>query len=361
VDLKWSEIERNLMARIFGKEYSKQDLLKKTGNLSQVGGIKEYTFRTGRSKGVDAIDVNAGDLQFTILNSRCLDIGQASYKGLPFGYISKSGLRTPEYFVENKARGFLDSFYGGLLTTSGLNNIGRDCTLDGREYGVHGEIANIPAESVAIKEYWEEDELFFEISGKIRHSRFYAEDLVMERKIITSLGSKTINIIDTIENNDFTRVPLMLLYHINLGFPFLDTLSQLYIPNLEKSWARTESAERGLKSFDTFTDPVDGIEEECFYHAIRSPDKAAKICLFNPDLGENGMGVYLKYNTEQLPVFLQWKMMRSREYVCGFAPATTYAEGRKNALEKSEALFIEPMEKKTFKIEIGITEEKEIY
>ena len=183
----------------------------------------------------------------------------------------------------------------------------------------------------------------------------------MERKIKTSLGSNKINIIDTIENQDFTRVPVMLLYHINLGFPFLDSQSELIIPNLEKSWARTESAKKGLKDFNAFCDPVDGIEEECFYHTINSPDEKAAICLFNPQLGEKGMGVYLKYDTKQLPVFLQWKMMRSREYVCGFAPATTYAEGRKNALEKSEALFIEPMKKKTFKIEIGITEEKEIY
>jgi len=347
------------MARLFGKEYRKEELLKKTGNLSQVGGISEFTYRSGRAKGVDALDVNMGDLRFTVLNSRCLDIGQASFKGYPFGYISKSGIRAPAFFQEKKGIGFLDSFYGGLLTTSGLNNIGSDCVVGDREYGVHGEIANIPAEKVSIKEYWQDDEFFSEISGIIRHSRFYAEDLVMERKIITSLGSRKINIIDTIENSDFVRVPLMLLYHINLGFPFLNANSRLFIPNLEKSWARTESAKKGLENFNTFTEPVDGIEEECFYHSINSPDKKAVICLYNPDLGENGMGVYLKYNTEQLPVFLQWKMMRSREYVCGFAPATTYAEGRQNALEKGEALFIDPMEKKSFEIEMGITEEWE--
>ena len=104
-------------------------------------------------------------------------------------------------------------------------------------------------------------------------------------------------------------------------------------------------------------DPVDGIEEECFYHAIEAQDHQAYICLFNPQLGRDGMGVYLKYDTRQLPVFLQWKMMRSREYVCGFCPATTYTEGRKNALEKNEAMYIEPLEKKTFCLEIGIVEE----
>jgi len=317
------------MAKLFGKEYTKQELLKKTGNLSQVAGMKEYTYNSGRGKGVDAIDVNAGELQFTVFKSRCLDIGQASFRGYPFGYISKSGLRAPAYFHEKKAIGYLDSFYGGLLTTCGLNNIGNDCIVDGREYGVHGEIANIPAEMVSVKEYWDEDELFFEISGIVRHSRFYAEDLVLERKISTSLGSEKIIITDTIENRDFTRIPMMLLYHINLGFPFLDSQSELIFPKLKKTWAQYDL-----------------------------PDKQAKICLFNPHIGENGMGVYLKYNTEQLPVFIEWKMMRSREYVCGFAPATNYVEGRQTAIEKNEFDYIEPMEKKSFEIEIGITKEK---
>jgi len=346
------------MAKLFGKDYTRQELLKKTGNLSQVTGLKEYTFNSGRAKGVDAIDVNAGNLQFTVLKSRCLDIGQASFRGYPIGYLSKSGLRAPAYFREKKGIGYLDSFYGGLLTTCGLNNIGNDCIVDGREYGVHGEIANIPAEKVSVTEYWDEDELFFEISGIVRHSRFYAEDLVLKRKISTKLGSSKINISDTIENRDFARIPMMLLYHINLGFPFLDSQSELIFPKLKKSWARTPSAEKGLTTFKEFIEPVDGIEEECFYHEYDLPDKQARICLFNPQLGENGMGVYLKYNTEQLPVFVEWKMMRSREYVCGFAPATHYVTGRKVALEKNEFSYIESMEEKHFEIEIGITEDR---
>jgi len=345
------------MAFIYGKEYSKEELLKKTGNITQVGGLKEYIFDSGKAKGVEAIDVDAGDLKFTVLSSRCLDIGQATYKGYPFGYIAKSGLRAPNYFVEYKRKGFLDSFYGGLLTTSGLNNIGVDCDISGRAYGVHGEIANMPAEMVSKKMFWEGDDLFFEISGRIRHSRFYAEDLEMDRTIRTKLGSNKIKIIDTIENKDFASVPLFLLYHINLGFPFLDADSQFYIQHRTKTWARTESAKKGIATFHSFTKPVDGIDEECFYHKIESPDNMAKICLFNPTLHEKGLGVTLSYDIRQLPVFLQWKMMRSREYVCGFAPATTYAEGRKNALEKNEVAFINPLERKTFEIEIAVIDD----
>lgn len=348
------------MATLFGKEYSREELLKKTGNLAQVCGMQEYTFNSGRGKGVDAIGVNAGDLQFTVLNSRSLDIGQAFYKGLPFAYLSKSGLRSPEYFVEDKGKGFLDSFYGGLLTTCGLNNIGSDCEVDGREYGVHGEMANIPAEMISKREFWEGGQLNLEISGIVRHSRFYAEDLVMERKIQTSLGAKAINVTDTIENCDFKSIPLMLLYHINLGFPFLDSCSKLYTTKIRKSWPRTPSAAKGVKDYAHFTEPVDGIEEECFYHEFDTDDGMVTACLFNPELGKAGMGVYVRYDTKQLPVIIQWKMMRSREYVCGLNPATTYGEGRKQGLEKGEVMFIDPLEKKQFSLEIGITEGEEL-
>lgn len=342
------------MAELFGKKRTKEELTRKTGNLSQICGFKEYTYNSGMAKGVDAIDVDAGELKFTVFTSRCLDIGQAYYKGIPFGYVSKSCLRNPGYFVENGKKGFLESFYGGLLTTSGLNNIGTECIVDGREYGLHGEIANIPAENVNKHMYWENNELYFEISGEVRHSRFYAENLVLERKIRTSLGSNKLSIVDTVENRDFTSVPLMLLYHINLGFPFLDAGSRLVMPGLKESRPRTASAKKGLKALDSFTDPIDGIEEECYYHTFKQ--ETATICLFNPQLGGNGMGIYLRYDTKQLPVFLQWKMMRSREYICGFAPATNYAEGRKKAIEEGEINYIEPFEKKVFCIELGVTE-----
>lgn len=51
------------MAKIFGKEYPKEQLMKKTGSLSQVCGIREFTSNSGRAKGVDAIDMDA-DISF---------------------------------------------------------------------------------------------------------------------------------------------------------------------------------------------------------------------------------------------------------------------------------------------------------
>ena len=143
---------------------------------------------------------------------------------------------------------------------------------------------------VSKRMFWEDDQLNFEILGTIRHSRFYAEDLVMQRKIQTSLGTNSIIITDTIENRDFKSVPLMLLYHINIGFPFLDADSELYTTKIKKSQPRTPSAAKGLADYKHFSEPEDGIEEECFYHTFDLDDGMACACLYNPNLGASGMG-----------------------------------------------------------------------
>ena len=53
----------------------KQELLKYIGSVEQIGGIRDYTYNDGKSKGVRAIEVNTGNLRFTIFPdslSRCL-------------------------------------------------------------------------------------------------------------------------------------------------------------------------------------------------------------------------------------------------------------------------------------------------
>ena len=290
--------------KLFGQQISKVDLMKKIGNISQVAGVKEYTLRTGKAKNVDAIDVNAGDLRFTVLPSRALDIAWGSYKEYPFSYISKSGICSPEYYRKEAKNGFLENFFGGVLTTSGLNNIGSRCEVDGRIYGMHGDISNIPAEEISVRTYWEADEYWIKVSGKIRHSLFYAEDLIFEREITTKVGENKIYIKDSVENQDFKVTPFMLFYHFNFGYPFLDVNSQIISSPIVKTQARTKGAEEGIKDHASFIQPVDGMEEECFYHWFK-PDENNKItcCLFNLELGENGLGIYIKYDADELPLF----------------------------------------------------------
>jgi hypothetical protein len=342
------------MAKLFGKQLTRQQIYARVGSLSQIAGIRQYTLNSGRAEGVDAVEVNTGYFSFVLLPSRCLDIAAASYRGIPLGYMSKSGIRAPQYFYESGDKGFLDSFYGGLLTTSGLNNIGASSADGGKNYGMHGELANTPAEEVCCETGWEGDECGFCVRANMMHGRFYGEDLLFQRTVTARMGENRIVIEDSIENLDFEPAVNMLLYHINFGYPLVDETTEFLTSPIVKTQPRTPKAALGLDAFRALCLPTPRYEEECFYHWFRADaDGYAYTALYNPDLG---FSVYLKYDTKALPYYVQWKMMRSREYVFGFAPCNSWCEGRGDARAKGLLPQIEPFEKKTFRLELGIVE-----
>lgn len=348
------------MAVYLGAEYTRENLMRRLGSLSQIAGIEETVYSAGRMQGVKSLRIRAGEFELNVLPSRCLDIAQASYRGYPLGYLSKSGIRAPQYFSADSPRGFLDNFFGGLLTTCGLNNIGSSCEENGRTYPQHGELSNCPAEQISIEERWNGNQYQMRVSGCIRHSRFYAEDFLLRRSISVNLGENRFFLEDEIENQDFAPAPIMLLYHINLGFPFLSERAYLITSPILSTTPR-EGTSPGTQSQCTlFGAPEDGKTEECFYHQFQ-PDADGKVtvCLFNPDLGEHGLGIYIRYDPTEFPYFVQWKMLRSREYVCGFAPATAHLEGRAREAAQYGLPPLAPGESRRFRTEFGAVQSAE--
>ncbi len=343
------------MADMFGKSYSRPELLRRTGSIEQIAGIREYTYDSGRAAGTKAISVDTGRLRFEVLPSRCLDVSAAGYRGVPFGYLSKSGIRHPAYFSKIDSTGFMDNFFGGPLTTCGLHNIGSPRELNGKKYELHGEMNNIPAEKVGVAENWNGDECEYVVTGEMRHSRFYAEDLVLKRKITAKMGGSSICIEDEIENQDFAPSMCLLLYHCQFGFPFLDAETKLFTSPAEKIEARPGVPPEKVRDCKRFSAPVDGEAEQCFYHYFKpDADGNAAACLFNPNLGEKGMGVFVKFDARTLPYFVEWKMLRSREYVCGLEPGTALLDDRDGEVLRASEL--QPLEKRAFKVEIGVVE-----
>lgn len=110
-----------------------------------------------------------------------------------------------------------------------------------------------------------------------------------------------------------------------------------------------------LKQSMSFAPPEDDADETCFYIEFE-PDSQGNVtaCLFNPNLGEEGMGAYVRYRCDTLPVFIHWTILRSREYVCGLEPANCILDDRS---EKDITLCrLAPLEKRRFSVEIGVVE-----
>ena len=72
------------MATLFGKQYTRAELLQYVGDTSQVCGVRLKTLDNGAERGVRIADFDTGSgLRFTVLIDRAMDIGPADWCGRP--------------------------------------------------------------------------------------------------------------------------------------------------------------------------------------------------------------------------------------------------------------------------------------
>ena len=219
-----------LMMEIFGKKYSKTEILKKVGDVSQLGGIKSYEFSDGMAKNLRAVDIKSPNgIEMTVVLDRAMDISALSYKNIPISWRSATREASAAYY-ESKGLEWLRTFFGGLMTTCGLTYFGPPANDNGEELGLHGRITNLPAGNVFADGKWENDNYVMWVQGKIREARPFGEKLELSRKISTFMDKPVIIIEDTVENIGFTDYPLMVLYHLNFGFPLLDSSTKIVLP-----------------------------------------------------------------------------------------------------------------------------------
>ena len=110
--------------KIFGKDVSREEIQQKTGDISQLGGIKYYEMLDGVSRGVRGIDIKSPcGLDMTVLPDRGMDISNLSYKSIPITWRSTTRETSSAYY-ESSGLEWLRTFFGGLITTCGLTYMG---------------------------------------------------------------------------------------------------------------------------------------------------------------------------------------------------------------------------------------------
>ncbi|GAB4459825.1 MAG: aldose 1-epimerase family protein [Armatimonadaceae bacterium] len=340
------------MAQLWGRTWTRRELLERVGDLAQVAGVERFTLDEGVAGGVRAARVRSGaGLDYTVLFSRGMDIGQASYKGIPLAWVSATGVGHPHAF-EPETRGWLRTFHGGLLTGCGLSNAGAHNTDGDEALGLHGYLSHIPAEDTAVWTQWKGDDAEFVAEGVMREARVFSENLRLMRRVVTPLGVNTILIQDTVENVGFKTVPLMLLYHLNFGFPVVDEGTKIRFDAASPTTPRDAVAEKGMATWQTLDSPIPGYEEQCFFHDPQTDDTGfASVTLHNPALD---FDVIIRYDKAAFPYLTQWKMMGQGEYVCGIEPANCRVLGRATERTEGRLQQIEPGEVRIFRAEIAI-------
>ena len=337
------------MAKLFSKELSKREILERVGNLEQIAGVQSYTRNEGRAEGVRTVEVRTGGgLRYTVMPGRALDISVCEFEGVPLSFISKSGVAAAPYFSPDREP-WGGSFAGGLVTTCGLTNVGVCPDYKGEKMGTHGDIANIPAHNVGAFEEWEGDELKMGVRGVVRQARLYREELELTREISSYLGENKIVIRDTVENLGAERQPLMLLYHINFGFPMVSGDTVLEI-NPKKTIPAGENAQ-DVEWYATYKEAGVDCDHHCVHHDL-IPDEGTSVSarLVNRALG---ICVTIRFDKSQLKNFTQWKLMGKGDYVTGLEPCNCYGLGTAGEEKNGTLEYIDPYEKREFCVEIS--------
>jgi uncharacterized protein DUF4432 len=340
---------------LFGNRLAQGDLRRRVGRLDQVAGIEPFVFDDGPARGVRALRFRTGSgLSFDVLTDRGMDLGAVEHAGIPLAWLSPTGVVTPS-FHEPEGEGWLRSFHGGLLVTCGLQNVGPPDEHAGEKLGLHGRASNIPASRVSYDTLWDERDCTLEAHGQIHESRVFGPNLVLRRRIHARVGESRIKIEDEVRNEGFEPEPLMVLYHINLGWPLLDETSRLVGPGrpAEPPEPRDEEARSGLDAWDRFSAPTPGFRERVFYHSpVAGSDGWTEARLENPALA-GGLGLRVGFRPEELTEFVQWTMMGEGTYVVGLEPATCRVEGRA-AEAAGRVIRLEPGETRRQRLEIDV-------
>lgn len=340
------------MALLYGKQRTREEILRLVGSVNQLGGIRKTILADGLEKGIEAFRFSTGSgFSFDVLADRGLDVSHAEHCGRSLSWQSSTGDIGPAFY-EPESLGWLRSFFGGLVATCGLTTAGAPSEDMGEKLGLHGRYSSTPASRVSFGSEWHGDEYEIWASGEVRETRVFGENLVLRRHISARLGENRFFLDDVVTNEGFEPSPFMLLYHINAGFPVVDAESELISPTKSVT-PRDADAEIEKEKFASFLPPTPGFRERVYYHDVaQMPDGSVHVALVNRKL-EGGFGLYVKYNRNELPNLTEWKMMGEGTYVVGIEPATCLVEGRAKERERGTLQFLQPDESRRFHLEIG--------
>jgi Domain of unknown function (DUF4432) len=342
---------------LWGRQWSREELLARVGRLEQLAGIRLVEGGDGAERGVRMLRCWSGaGFDFEVLVDRGFDIGGAWINGRPLAWSSPVGLVGP-WYCEPAGIGWFRGFPGGLVSTCGLDHTllgGADDTTVfnyphrvTETYGLHGRYTGLPARLAGYGVSWDGDDGVLWAEGEVLQAALFGEQLLLRRRIEADLGGVSLRITDTVTNIGPTPCPHMMLYHCNIGFPVVDAGSELVYPSGPGSCVSAASSPDYLE----LTGPSADFVEECYEHDMRAgPDGLVGAAVVNRAIG---LGVFQRYERSALPRHITWRQLGTVAYVVAMEPSTNRDAGRFDARQRGELAHLAPGEARRYQLEIG--------
>ena len=331
------------------------DLLRHVGSIQQVAYARRIRYDEGRARGLNAVEVSNGAMHFVILLDKCMDVSELSWKGERMTFLSKPGLNGRNPFDTHGGEA-QRSIMGGLFFTCGYENICAPyCAEDGKEYPMHGRMRTSPAEHVSIRACWQGEDYVISVSGDIREAELFGENLILHRTITTVYGDPALYITDEIRNEAFRAEPLMLMYHCNMGYPFLEEGCRLLLPT-QKVEPRDDVSAEHLARWSVMDAPKDNAQEFVYLHTLKNDTDGGSFAALVND--RRGLALKIGFDRRELPYFGQWKSTGSGDYVMGLEPGNACVYGRRFHEQRGDLPTIDAQSQKTYHLSFRIFDGK---
>lgn len=341
----------------WGQHYTRRTLESYMSDLRQLADIRLVTLDDGQARGVRAALVSTGSgFDFTVLLDRAMDIGTATYRGVPLAWQSGVGAAHPSRY-EPEGNGWLRTFHGGLVALCGLTQAGRAETLDpfaNEPLPLHGRIGTIPAQDVHIERVVTDDHFTLRLRGVMVETVLFGHKLRLERMLEVTASVPEVRLVDRVYNMGGLPAPLMILYHCNLGFPLVAPEALMESSAIVVR-PRDAEAEKGLDAWCEMAEPTAGYAEQVYFHDLDPIETHAQAAIRNPRLG---LSVEFHFNPQQLGYLTQWKQLGFGDYTVGIEPGNCLPEGRVQAREAGRLKMIEPGATETFELTIRMVDEQ---
>ena len=202
------------MISIFGRNWTRAELECLIPDPDRLFGIKRVQQIEGGVRGSQTLQIDAGaGLKIEILLDRSCDIGAVWCNDVPFFWAGPLQTNFPAGEIGKNT-----SLYG-LMQTCGFDHIRQAETVEGKSWPKHGSIMNLPANLLTACAVWEGDSCTYRIEAETVMYNLKDGGIKLRRIIEIPFGKREIKILDEVKIISGS-MPLMAMYHANLGFPF---------------------------------------------------------------------------------------------------------------------------------------------
>ena len=300
----------------------------------------------GPSRGTRTIEVHpAGGLTVRLLPDRGLDIGSAWAGGLPVSWRSAVG----DAPARGSGGGWLAGWGGGLLTTCGLRNVG----APSEGHPMHGTATWLRAADVTVTRLpLPGGQVAVEVRGTLRDASAFGPSLVLERTVTVRSGVPEVTVVDRTTNLGPGPEQTPLLYHVNLGAPFVGPATSV---RGALAWTRPRDPASAAvaEGWATMGPVVDEERDDVFEHGVTAdPEGWAELAVTSP---ATGLAARVRWDTGTLPRVHTWRRATRGTYALAVEPANCSVLGREADRAAGAAPELGPGEQRTTRVQIRIT------